>query len=128
MQRDLERLTAENRELKRQLEAWQTYYASHPQSGPSPVGGAAAQVVTSSGATPGQVSQVSQSTPPAQPAAAVVASKPAPTMKVYKVQSGDTPIAIARKYGVKLEALLAANPDLDPKRMKVNQPVNIPTP
>ena len=30
MQRDLERLTAENRELKRQLDAWQTYYAASP--------------------------------------------------------------------------------------------------
>ena len=49
-----------------------------------------------------------------------------PVMRSYSVKAGDTPSSIARKYGVKLETLLAMNPTLDPKRMKVGQPVKIP--
>jgi LysM repeat protein len=44
------------------------------------------------------------------------------------VRAGDTPAAIARKYGVKLDALLAANPGLNPKRLKVGQSITIPSP
>jgi LysM repeat protein len=35
---------------------------------------------------------------------------------------------IARKYGVKLEALNAANPKLDPRRLQVGQALIIPPP
>lgn len=49
-------------------------------------------------------------------------------MRSYTVKAGDTLISIAKKHGVKLAALLAANPGLDPKRMKVGQPVKIPSP
>ena len=33
---------------------------------------------------------------------------------------------IARKYGVKVEALMAANPGLDPRRLRVGQTLTIP--
>jgi hypothetical protein len=46
--------------------------------------------------------------------------------KTYSVRMGDTPSSIARQQGIKLEALLAANPGLDPKRMKVGQRLNLP--
>jgi LysM repeat protein len=42
------------------------------------------------------------------------------------VQAGDTPAAIARRYGFKLDALMAANPGLNPTRMKVGQVLNLP--
>lgn len=35
---------------------------------------------------------------------------------------------IARKYGVKVEALMAANPGLDPRRLRVGQTLAIPAP
>ena len=44
----------------------------------------------------------------------------------HKVQSGETPVAIARRYNVKLDALLTANPSLNPKRMQVGQSLVIP--
>ena len=50
------------------------------------------------------------------------------TVRSYSVKAGDTPSSIARKFNVKLDALLALNPTLDPKRMKVGQPVKIPLP
>lgn len=113
MQRDLERLTAENRELKRQLEAWQAYYASHPQ--PASNTASAPPVQASASSSPA-------SAPSSQPA------QPASAARTHTVKAGDTPSSIARKYGVKLDALLAANPGLDPKRLKVGQTLNVPAP
>jgi LysM repeat protein len=43
------------------------------------------------------------------------------------VKTGETPSLIARKYGVKLEALMAANPNLDPHRLRVGQTLKIPS-
>jgi len=42
------------------------------------------------------------------------------------VAAGETPAAIARKYGVTLTSLLAANPGLNPKKMRVGQTLNLP--
>jgi tetratricopeptide (TPR) repeat protein len=49
-------------------------------------------------------------------------------MRSYAVKAGDTPTSIAKKNGIKLDALMAANPTLDPKRMKVGQSLKIPAP
>jgi LysM repeat protein len=43
------------------------------------------------------------------------------------VRSGETPYSIARRYGLQTSALLAANPNLDPKRLKVGQVLNLPS-
>ena len=44
----------------------------------------------------------------------------------YKVVSGDTPSGIAEKCGVTTDALLAANPGLDPAALHVGDEINIP--
>jgi LysM repeat protein len=49
-----------------------------------------------------------------------------PGAKTYTVKAGDTPAGIARKYGVKLDALMAANPKLDARRMRIGQTLAIP--
>jgi LysM repeat protein len=51
---------------------------------------------------------------------------PPPKTRTHTVKSGDTPASIARQYGVKLSALMAANPRLEPRKMKVGQTVNVP--
>ncbi|MGH7967092.1 MAG: LysM peptidoglycan-binding domain-containing protein [Limisphaerales bacterium] len=68
--------------------------------------------------------------------AAVVAEEPrrptdnaAPALaarRTHTVIAGETPILIARHYGVKLEALMAANPRLDARRMRVGEAIAIP--
>jgi LysM repeat protein len=113
MQHDLERLTAENRELRRQLEAWQAYYASHPQ--PASNAAIAPTIRTSAGASP-------VAAPSSQPV------QSAPAARTHTVKAGESPYSIAKKYGVKLDALLAANPNVNPKRLKVGQTLNIPEP
>ena len=44
----------------------------------------------------------------------------------HKVVQGDTPTSIARRYRIKVESLLAANPGLNPRRMQINQSLTIP--
>ncbi len=48
------------------------------------------------------------------------------TGSTYTIQSGDTLGALAKRNGVSVKAILAANPGVDPNRLKVNQKVNIP--
>ncbi|MDQ8194612.1 LysM peptidoglycan-binding domain-containing protein [Coraliomargarita sp. SDUM461004] len=57
-----------------------------------------------------------------------VASTPATsgTSTIYKIQSGDTFGKIASLKGVSLDALLEANPDADPRRLRIGQEINIP--
>src|SRR5882672_1208888 len=47
--------------------------------------------------------------------------------RTHTVKAGETPFAISRQYRLKLDALLSANPGLDPKRIRVGQVLNLPT-
>ena len=46
--------------------------------------------------------------------------------QTYTVQSGDIPVTIAEKFGITVEALLAANPGLDPRAMHAGDILIIP--
>jgi LysM repeat protein len=46
--------------------------------------------------------------------------------KTHTVAAGETPMAIAKKYGIRLESLMAANPRLAPRRLRVGQSLSIP--
>lgn len=52
---------------------------------------------------------------------------PTPTPFLYIIQAGDTMGAIAQKYGVSLDALIAANPGVSPNAMPVGASLLIPT-
>lgn len=54
------------------------------------------------------------------------AATPAKPYKIHTVQTGDTLAKISRKYNVRLPTLMRANPNLNAKKMKVGQTVNIP--
>ncbi len=55
--------------------------------------------------------------------------KPAPTPQVYVVARGDTMLKIAKKFGVTMDALLAANPKIkNPNKIGVGDSINIPVP
>jgi LysM repeat protein len=54
---------------------------------------------------------------------------PAPTPQIYTIKSGDALARIARRFGLTLEQILAANPDIkDANRIKVGDKIVIPTP
>lgn len=44
----------------------------------------------------------------------------------YKIQAGDTISKIAPKFGVSVDAVLSANPDVNPSRLRVGQVIKIP--
>jgi LysM repeat protein len=56
--------------------------------------------------------------------------EPEPTPQVYVIEKGDTLSKIAKRYGVTLEALLAANKDTikNPDKIKVGDEIVIPVP
>lgn len=44
----------------------------------------------------------------------------------YLIKSGDTFAKIASQKGISLDALLQANPEADPRRLRIGQQINIP--
>ena len=52
---------------------------------------------------------------------------PSPTPSTYTVQSGDTISSIALEFGVSMDDLQAANPEISPNAMSVGQVINIPS-
>jgi LysM repeat protein len=131
-QRDLDqmaeenrRLGEENKRLRDEVEKWRAFYAGRPValSNPPPT----ASSVTRVAPPPSPV------LPPPAPVAAGSATSTgravaAPAARTHAVKAGETPIVIARKYGVKVEALLAANPGLDVRHLQVGQSLTIPGP
>lgn len=132
LQRDFEqvteqnkKLTEDNKTLRDELERWK---ASSPMGRPpepaNTTPGGARPVQLASAQTPlsswtGEASGGSRST----------RSNAIPTgMRTHTVSAGETPAGLARKYGIKLDALMSANPRLDARRMRVGQTLAIPAP
>ena len=69
-----------------------------------------------------------QPTQPAGMTGVVGAASPAGTTGTseYVVKAGDTPAKIAKAHGVNVNALMAANPGLDARKLKVNQKLQLP--
>ncbi|MFM7103076.1 MAG: LysM peptidoglycan-binding domain-containing protein [Verrucomicrobiota bacterium] len=66
-------------------------------------------------------------TPPTHRAHPPAPARPA-AVRTYVIQSGDTPGRIAQRFNIRVDALLAANPGVDPRRLKVGRSLNIPSP
>ena len=62
----------------------------------------------------------------AEPAGEAGASAEAPEDGVYTIQSGDTLSKVAKQFGVSLNALLAANPSVNPRALQIGQKIVIP--
>jgi LysM repeat protein len=70
------------------------------------------------------------STTPEQPDGLVVSFEtpmPTSTPFVYAVQAGDTMSGIAFSFGISVDELLAANPDVSPNSMSIGTELNIPS-
>ena len=119
---EVERLGLENHQLRRQLEQLTSQPPARSTAAPAPQPAPTAPRMPLTAS----VAPASPATPPT-PAPAPQTAK-APAARSHVVKSGDTPATIARQHSVKLEALLAANPGLDPKRLKIGQTLTIPAP
>jgi LysM repeat protein len=115
-QQQLQQLADKNRQLQDEVDKWRAYYA-----------GQMAAVKTNQPPAAGNVAS-SSTTASSSPATAMAADPPVGKTRTHVVAAGETPAAIARKAGVSLGALLAANPGLNPKKLHVGQPINLPPP
>jgi tetratricopeptide (TPR) repeat protein len=126
VQRDLEQLIEENKQLRTQLEQWQVYVKTltnqpvaipdHPRSQTTVTQGSPA-IITATNPVPRTFT--SDTHPPSHP--------PAPHVSVtYVVQSHDTMASISRKFNVKLDSLALANPGVNARKLRVGQTLNIP--
>lgn len=134
---EVERLGLENNQLRRHMEVLNSQTAPRgtatssvpvPIAPPQSVSAAKPTTTAPSSARPSTTPITFTMTESALKTAKAPATASVPASKTHSVKKGDIPETIAKQYGVKLEALLAANPGLDPKRMKIGQMVAIPAP
>jgi len=130
LQRDFEqvmdqnkKLTEDNKTLRDELDRWK---ASSPTGRPpepantNPSGARPIQLASAQIRASGTTADISASSRSSR-------SNIIPAgMKSHTVSAGETPAGIARKYGIKLDTLMTANPRLDARRMRVGQTLAIP--
>src|SRR5882672_6505815 len=138
MQSEFDKLSEENKRLHDEVDKWRAFYARTPVLTNPPVATtvvfrtptpslSAPQPTVSGSASPSTPSTGAPASSIARPSPARPASGLAAEGRTHTVKSGETPIAIAKKYGVRVESLMAANPRLDARRLQVGQTVNIPS-
>ncbi|MDB6055957.1 MAG: LysM peptidoglycan-binding protein [Verrucomicrobiales bacterium] len=128
MQKDLDRLSAENIQQKKEIERLSAQLASRPVPQPP---------VTNAMATPNvdrpevRSSATARGTTPGSGAASNAhkpgdVTEPAVRAKTHTVKSGETFAGIAKQHNVKLASLQSANPGIDPRRVRVGQVLQLP--
>ena len=128
MERELQKLRDENQLLKKQLEAIQ---ASRVAVSRLPA--EASAKAGENTAEPPRVQPIrndSTLAQPATPAASIQRVTPLPptiSARFHVVKEGETPSSIARLYRVRVDALLRANPSLNPKHMRAGQTLKLPS-
>lgn len=136
-QQQLEKLMDENRQLHTQLSQWQAAYFALKTNPPvAPVNNVAPQNnyltqpqannIASGGAT-------TATTTPARTTATTIKPAPAPqkaatSARTHTVVRNETLASIARNQNISLPALQAANPGVNPKKLKAGQVLNLPPP
>src|SRR5258706_9131510 len=120
MQRDLEKLREENSQLRRQVEFLQTQVLGQTVAtsnrGPVAAGSQLRNV---------DISEAGRNSRPS-----VVLDHEAGTpgsSRKHTVKERETFASIARTYKVRVDSVLAANPGIEPKRLRPGQTVNIPS-
>jgi LysM repeat protein len=111
-QQQLQQLADTNRLLQSELDYYMRQLAALKTNAPSP----------------SQIAPQPTATIIPQLPAAISPKPPAAKPRTHTVTAGETPAAIARKCGVNLNALLAANPGLQPTHLRVGQVINLPPP
>jgi LysM repeat protein len=112
LQQEADRLNAENLLLKQQVESLRNQLAAAT---------AAAAQNRAQPALPAPAPAAARAETPHPPA------PPAPARpRVHIVKSHETITSIAAEHGMKASALLAANPGVEPRRLRVGQSLNLP--
>ena len=133
LQKEVDALKSENRDLKQWLTLWQNYYAGRGITLSNLV-----QAATNPPPTTRTQSSPRNSTPSPGPRQDLTTPsprvtplpRPTPTVSTrqHTIASGETLASIAKRYNVRLPALQAANPHVDARRMRPGQTLVIPAP
>lgn len=134
LETQLEELRAQNMELQKSLERSRIYSAQSERAVKqlaSSVKENREEIVKQAERLNEMVSGGGASTARVANPTATVAGGEAPAANAgpggtYTIQSGDTFAKIASKTGVGLQALLDANPDADPRRLRIGQVIQLP--
>ncbi len=123
-QKEFEKMAEENKQqsaeiqrLNEELDKWKAYAARLAGATNPIVGGSRTITPGSGGASLGHTGAVSPR-----------AETPVAATKTHTVKAGENATVIAKKYGLKVEVLLAANPRVDSRRLKIGQTLVIPSP
>jgi LysM repeat protein len=130
-QQQLEKLSEQNRQLQDEVSKWRAYYASQLAAAKtnSPPGPVYSTLSPTAPLTPDQPSQtVSRLTAGANTGRSPGPKPPTAASRTHTVFAGETAMAITRKFGVKLNALQAANPGVNLSRLRAGQVLNLPPP
>ena len=119
LQKEFEHLSQENKMLREEVEAWRAK-AQHQNSTGNPAPALSNTSAANVSGTSLRTAASSNTNSLARLAVSQSAGKP------YTIKSGDTPVSIARKYGIKVDVLLAANPRLNARRLQIGQSVIVP--
>lgn len=145
-QEQLEKLVDQNRQLqaevdslKATLKQWNDWYASQtaaksnsflpqdvtaPQEADTPNSAPTPQPQPALASAP--VKPAYAETRPAEPSHTETWRASSEHRRTHVVERGETAMAICRKYGIRLTELEAANPDMNPARIRVGEVLSIP--
>lgn len=139
VQRDLEQLIQSNRQLVAEVQQWRAYYQwQQTNRQPVQVSNPVQTVVQSQPTQPTQPVQSTQPIQTVQTQRQAYHSEPLVTTNYYShlsprtatrtyiVVRGETLASISRKFNVKLDSLVAANPGIDARHLRTGQTLNIP--
>jgi tetratricopeptide (TPR) repeat protein len=116
MQQQFEQVLDEVKRLREENEQWRAYFASLPRSATNIAPPQSSQPHRNPASQSGETATARTNPTPASPS----------RMRTHTVQSGESPYSIARRYGVGVDAVMAANPGLDPRRLRPGQTINVP--
>jgi LysM repeat protein len=123
VQQDFDKLAAENGRLREELESCRKSLAASAAIPNSP-----AVVQTSVRPPPGNNPQPATQTslPVNNTRTTRVPPVTTAVSRTHTVAPGETPSIIARKYGLRVEVLMAANPGVDARRLQIGKSLNLP--
>jgi tetratricopeptide (TPR) repeat protein len=134
LQREVDRLTAENVLLKQQLDAWRSQGAAKVLAAPSSGAASVRNASAPDGSAKGQpqpgvrlpVAPAPDRAPQGRPLSLMAVVPASSARRVHVIKERETIISIAAHYGIKPNALIAANPNVEPRRLRIGQSLNLP--
>ncbi|MBI5284355.1 MAG: LysM peptidoglycan-binding domain-containing protein [Chloroflexi bacterium] len=96
-----------------------------PPAAATPTAASTEPPATAAAATATAVETPTEAPPTSTPPPAAT-NTPASLGQTYTVVEGDIPVTIAEKFGITVEALMAANPGVDPTALYIGQVLIIP--